>query len=179
MGFSSLLLDWLPPSQILTQKKNMVQLTGSEFQTTIHTSKKKSTVQLTDLEFQTAIHTSKKKNTVQPTDSEFQTTTTKKDTARDTTTQDATEEEPTEEEELASEEDAEVVTEEEVTPRDAESSTVNKVEHQERSTFENVFICVCSLLAVNKITKLNKKKKTNWPLTEMTPICVTSLRHIT
>merc|ERR1712183_690244 len=73
-----------------TQKKNMVQLTGSEFQTTTHTSKKKSTDQ--------------------PTDLESQITTTKKDTARDTTTQDATEEDATEEEELASGEDAEVVT---------------------------------------------------------------------
>merc|ERR1712183_1168605 len=90
-----------------TQKKNMVQLTGLESQTTIHTSKKK--------------------NTDQPTDLESQITTTKKDTARDTTTQDATEEEPTEEEELASGEDAEVVTAEEVTPRDAESSTVKMV----------------------------------------------------
>merc|ERR1712183_908539 len=126
-----LLFDWLPPSQTLTQKKNMVQLTGSEFQTTTHTSKKKSTVQLTD--------------------SEFQTTTTKKDTARDTTTQDATEEDATEEDH-ASEEDAEGVTAEEVTLKAAESSTVKEVEHQERSTFENVFICVCSLLAVNKIT---------------------------
>merc|ERR1712096_119659 len=110
--FSSLLLDWLLPSQILAQKKNMVQLTGSEFQTTNHTSKKK--------------------NTDQPTDLEFQTTTTKKDTARDTTTQD--------------------VTAEEVTLKAAESSTVNKVEHQERTTFEYFLICVCSLLAVNKIT---------------------------
>merc|ERR1712096_277747 len=125
------LLDWLLPSQILTQKKNMVQPT--------------------DLEFQTTIHTSKKKNTVQPTDSEFQTTTTKKDTARDTTTQDATEEEPTEEDH-ASGEDAEAATAEEVTLKAAESSTVNKVEHLERSTFEYFFICVCSLLAVNKIT---------------------------
>merc|ERR1712096_476278 len=131
MGFSSLLLDWLLPSQTLSKKKN--------------------TVQPTDLEFQTTIHTSKKKNTDQATDLEFQITTTKKDTARDTTPQDATEEDATEEDH-ASGEDAEVVTAEEVTPRDAESSTVNKVEHQERSTFENVFICVCSLLAVNKIT---------------------------
>merc|ERR1712202_126430 len=92
-----------------------------------------------------------KKNTVQLTDSEFQTTTTKKDTARDTTTQDATEEDATEEDH-ASGDAEEVVTAEEVTLRDAESSTVNKVEHQERTTFENVFICVCSLLAVNKIT---------------------------
>merc|ERR1712096_533673 len=74
-----------------------------------------------------------------------------KDTARDTTTQDATEEDATEEDH-ASGEDAEVVTAEEVTLNAAESSTVNKVEHQERSTFENVFICVCSLLPVNKIT---------------------------
>merc|ERR1712096_59696 len=95
-------------------------------------------------------HTSKKKNTDQLTDSEFQTTT-KKDTARDTTTQDATEEDATEEDH-ASGDAAEVVTAEEVTLRDAESSTVDKVEHQERTTFENVFICVCSLLAVNKIT---------------------------
>merc|ERR1712202_96407 len=128
MGFSLLLSDWLLPSQTPTQKKNMVQLTGSEFQTTIHTSKKK--------------------NTVQPTDSESQTTTTKKDTARDTTTQDATEEDATEEDH-ASGEDAEVVTAEEATLKAAESSTVNKVEHQERTTFENIFICVCSLLAVN------------------------------
>merc|ERR1712096_78464 len=127
---SSLLLDWLLPSQILTQKKNMVQLTGSEFQTTNHTSQKKSTVQ--------------------PTDSEFQITTTKKDIARDTTTQDATEEDATEEDH-ASGDAAEGVTEEEVTLKAAESSTVNKVEHQERSTFEYVFICDCSLLAVNKI----------------------------
>merc|ERR1712096_555453 len=141
-----LLLDWLLPSQILTQKKNMVQLTGSEFQTTTHTSKKKSTVQPTDLESQTTIHTSKKKNTVQLTDSEFQ------DTARDTTTQDATEEDATEEEDHASGEDAEVVTAEEVTLKAAESSTVNKVEHLERSTFEYFLICVCSFLAVNKIT---------------------------
>merc|ERR1712168_1475499 len=125
MGLS----DWLLPSQIPAQKKNMVQLTGSEFQTTIHTSKKKNTVQLTD--------------------SEFQTTTTKKDTARDTTTQDATEEDATEEDH-ASEEAAEVVTAEEVTLKDAESSTVKMVEHLERSTFEYVFICVFSLLAVNK-----------------------------
>merc|ERR1712202_70537 len=103
-------------------------------------------------ESQTTTHTSKKKNTVQPTDSEFQTTTTKKGTARGTTTQDATEEEPTGEEELASGDAVEVVTAEEVTLKAAESSTVNKVEHQERTTFENVFICVCSLLAVNKIT---------------------------
>merc|ERR1712202_43434 len=129
--FSSLLLDWLLPSQTPTQKKNMVQLTGSEFQTTNHTSQKKSTVQ--------------------PTDSESQTTTTKKGTARATTTQDATEEDATEEDH-ASGDAVEVVTEEEVTPRGAESSTVNKVEHLERSTFEYFFICVCSLLAVNKIT---------------------------
>merc|ERR1712183_367692 len=101
----SLLLDVLLPSQTPTQKKNMVQLTGSEFQTTIHTSQKK--------------------NTVQPTDSEFQTTITKKDTARDTTTQDAMEEDATEEDH-ASGEDAEVVTAEEVTLKAAESSTVNK-----------------------------------------------------
>merc|ERR1712096_64040 len=111
----------------------------------------KSTVQPTDSESQTTIHTSKKKNTVQPTDSEFQTTTTKKDTARGTTTQDATEEDATEED-LASGDAAEGVTAEEVTLKAAESSTVNKVEHQERSTFEYLFICVCSLLAVNKIT---------------------------
>merc|ERR1712183_627380 len=97
------------------------------------------------------IHTSKKKNTVQLTDSEFQTTTTKKGTARDTTTQDATEEGATEEDH-ASGDAAEGVTAEEVTPRGAESFTVNMVEHRERTTFENVFICVCSLLAVNKIT---------------------------
>merc|ERR1712202_124729 len=102
-------------------------------------------------ESQTTTHTSKKKNTVQPTDSESQTTTTKKGTARGTTTQDATEEDATEEDH-ASADAAEVVTAEEVTPRDAESSTVNKVEHQERTTFEYFFICVCSLLAVNKIT---------------------------
>merc|ERR1719427_1346965 len=108
-------------------------------------------VQLTGSEFQTTIHTSKKKNTVQPTDSEFQTTTTKKGTARGTTTQDATEEDATEEE-PASGDAAEDATAEEVTLKAAESSTVNKVEHQERSTFENVFICVSSLLAVNKIT---------------------------
>merc|ERR1712202_39920 len=129
--FSSLLLDWLLPSQTPTQKKNMVQPTDSESQTTTHTSKKKNTVQLTD--------------------SESQTTTTKKDTARDTTTQDATEEDATEEDH-ASGEDAEDATEEEVTLKAAESSTVNKVEHLERSTFEYFFICVCSLLAVNKIT---------------------------
>merc|ERR1712096_345316 len=128
---SSLLLDVLLPSQILTQKKIMVQLTGSEFQTTTHTSKKKNTVQLTD--------------------SEFQITTTKKDTARDTTTQDATEEDATGEDH-ASGDAAEDATAEEVTLKAAESSTVNKVEHQERTTFENVLICVCSLLAVNKIT---------------------------
>merc|ERR1712096_306578 len=96
-------------------------------------------------------HTSQKKSTVQPTDSESQTTTTKKDTARDTTTQDATEEDATGEDH-ASGDAAEGVTAEEVTPRAAESSTVKEVEHQERSTFENVFICVCSFLAVNKIT---------------------------
>merc|ERR1712096_242826 len=144
--FSSLLLDWLLPSQTPTQKKNMVQLTGSEFQTTNHTSQKKSTVQPTDSESQTTTHTSKKKNTVQLTGSESQTTTTKKGTARATTTEDATEEDH------ASGDAVEVVTEEEVTPRGAESSTVNKVEHLERSTFEYFFICVCSLLAVNKIT---------------------------
>merc|ERR1712096_124822 len=149
--FSSLLLDWLLPSQILAQKKNMVQLTGSEFQTTNHTSQKKSTVQPTDSESQTTTHTSKKKNTVQLTDSESQTTATKKGTARATSTQDATEEDATEEDH-ASGDAVEVVTEEEVTPRGAESSTVNKVEHLERSTFEYFFICVCSLLAVNKIT---------------------------
>merc|ERR1712055_892733 len=102
-------------------------------------------------EFQTTNHTSQKKSTDQPTDLEFQITTTKKDTARDTTTQDATEEDATEEGH-ASGDAAEVVTAEEVTPRAAESSTVNKVEHQERSTFENDFICVCSFLDVNKIT---------------------------
>merc|ERR1712202_29606 len=127
--FSSLLLDWLLPSQTPTQKKNMVQLTDSESQTTTHTSKKKNTVQLTD--------------------SEFQITTTKKDTARDTTTQDATEEDATEED-RASGDAVEVVTAEGVTLKDAESSTVNKVEHQERTTFEYFFIYVCSFLAVNK-----------------------------
>merc|ERR1712096_70541 len=148
---SSLLLDWLLPSPTLTQKKNMVQPTGSEFQTTTHTSKKKSTVQPTDLEFQTTTHTSKKKNTDQLTDSESQITTTKKDTARDTTTQDATEEDATEEDHAPGDAE-EDVTAEEVTLKAAESSTVKMVEHQERSTFENVFISVCSLLAVNKIT---------------------------
>merc|ERR1712096_558430 len=113
------LLDWLLPSQT--------------------PSKKKSTVQPTDSESQTTTHTSKKKNTDQLTDSEFRTTTTKKDTARDTTTQDATEEDATEEDH-ASGDAAEGVTAEEVTLKAAESSTVNKVEHQERTTFENVFI---------------------------------------
>merc|ERR1719466_649206 len=108
----------------------MVQLTGSEFQTTIHT---------------------KNNNMAQLTDSEFQDNTTKKVTARDTTTQDATGEEPTEEEELASGEDAEVVTEEEVTPRDAESSTVKMVKVQERTELENIFICICFFIAVNKL----------------------------
>merc|ERR1712183_462723 len=122
----------------LAQKKNMVQLTGSEFQTTNHTSQKKRTVQPTDSESQTTTHTSKKKNTVQPTDSEFQTTTTKKDTARDTPTQDATEEDAPEEDH-ASGDATEDVTAEEVTLKAAESSTVNKVEHQGRSTFENFF----------------------------------------
>merc|ERR1712142_1196587 len=84
-------------------------------------------------ESQTTIHT-KSNNTVQLTDSEFQDNTTKKDTARDTTTQDVTEEELTEEEELASEDAAEVATEEEVTSKGAESSTVkNMVELQERT----------------------------------------------
>merc|ERR1712183_310849 len=113
-------------------------------------SQKRSTVQPTDSESQTTTHTSKKKNTVQLTDSEFQTTTTKKDTARGTTTQDATGEDATEEDH-ASGEDAEVVTAEEVTLKAAESSTVNKVKLQERSTFENVFICICSFFAVNKL----------------------------
>merc|ERR1712183_398587 len=111
---SSLLLGVLLPSQILTHKKNMVQLTGSEFQTTTHT-KSNNMGQLTDLEFQT--------------------TTTKKVTARDTITQDATGEEPTGEEELASGEDAEDATEE-VTPRGAESSTVKEVKLQERTECE-------------------------------------------
>merc|ERR1712168_1574347 len=106
---------------------------------------------LTDSESQITIHTLKKKSTDQPTDSESQTITTKKGTARDTTIQDVTEEELTEED-LASEDAEEVATEEEVTLKGAESSTVKNVEHQERTTFEYFFICVCSLLAVNKIT---------------------------
>merc|ERR1712183_943605 len=132
-------------------EEELVQPTGSEFQTTNHTFQKKSTVQPTDSESQTTTHTSKKKNTFQLTDSVFQTTTTKKGTARDTTTQDATEEDATEEDH-ASGDAAEGVTAEEVTLKAAESSTVKMVKHQERSTFENVFISVCSLLAVNKIT---------------------------
>merc|ERR1712202_128102 len=96
--------------------------------------------------------TTKSNNMGQLTDSEFQDNTTKKGTARGTTTQDATGEEPTGEEEPASGEDAEAATAEEVTPRDAESSTVKMVKFQERTEFENVFICVSSLLAVNKIT---------------------------
>merc|ERR1712119_169542 len=85
-------------------------------------------------------------NTGQPTDLEFQDNTTKKDTARGTTTQDATGEEPTGEEEPASGEDAEVVMEEEVTPRDAESFTVKMVKLQERTECENIFICICSFV---------------------------------
>merc|ERR1711931_117312 len=108
--------------------------------------KKKSTGQPTESESQTTTHMSTKKNTDQLTDSESQTITTKKGTARDTTIQDVTEED------LASEDAEEVATEEEVTLKGAESSTVKNVEHQERTTFEYFFICVCSLLAVNKIT---------------------------
>merc|ERR1711931_154925 len=113
--------------------------------------KKKSTGQPTESESQTTIHMSTKKNTDQLTDSESQTITTKKGTARDTTIQDVTVEELTEED-LASEDAEEVATEEEVTPKGAESSTVKNVEHQERTTFEYFFICVCSFLVVNKIT---------------------------
>merc|ERR1712119_217631 len=98
----------------------------------------------------TTTHT-KSNNMGQLTGSEFQDNTTKKGTARATTTQDATEEEPTEEEDHASGEDAEVATEEEVTPRDAESSTVKMVKLQERTGFENVFIFICSFFAVNKL----------------------------
>merc|ERR1712002_596490 len=100
--------------------------------------------------FQTTIHT-KSNNTVRLTDSEFQDNTTKKDTARDTTIQDVTEEEVTEEEELASEDAAEVATEEEVTSRGAESSTVKMVKLQERTTFENIFTSISCLFAVNKL----------------------------
>merc|ERR1712183_1112245 len=109
--------------------------------------------QLTDSEFQdntTTRVTTTNNNTGQPTDLEFQDNTTKKVTARATTTQDATGEEPTGEE-PASGEDAEVVTEEEVTPRDAESSTVKMVKLQERTEFENIFIYICSFVAVNKL----------------------------
>merc|ERR1712096_2829 len=106
--------------------------------------------QPTESESQTTTHT-KSNNMAQLTGLEFQTTTTKKVTARGTTTQDATGEEPTGEEELASGEDAEDATEEEVTPRDAESSTVKEVKLQERTEFENIFICICSFFAVNKL----------------------------
>merc|ERR1712202_51134 len=98
----------------------------------------------------------KNNNMAHLTDLEFQDNTTKKDTARATTTQDATEEDATEED-RASEEDAEVVTEEEVTPRDAESFTVKMVKLQERTELENIFICICSFFAVNKL--VNQKKK--------------------
>merc|ERR1712002_1184327 len=118
--------------------------------TTRVTTTNNNTDQPTESEFQTTTHT-KSNNTVQLTDSQFQDNPTKKDTARDTTTQDVTEEELTEEEELASEDAAEVATEEEVTSRGAESSTVKIVELQERTTFENIFICVSSLFAVNKL----------------------------
>merc|ERR1719348_1191266 len=115
----------------------------SEFQTTTHT-KSNNTVQLTDSEFQdntTTKVTTTNNNTDQPTESEFQ-----------TTIQDVTEEELTEEEELASEDAAEVATEEEVTSRAAESSTVkNMVKLQERTTYENIFIFICSLFTVNKL----------------------------
>merc|ERR1712202_43764 len=66
---SSLLLDVLLPSQILTHGNNTGQPTESESQTTTHT---------------------KKNNMDQLTGSEFQDNTTKKGTARGTTTQDAT-----------------------------------------------------------------------------------------
>merc|ERR1712096_387406 len=95
---------------------------------------------------QTTNHT-RNNNMAQLTDLEFQDNTTKKGT----TTQDATGEEPTEEEELASGEDAEDATEEEVTPRGVESSTVKEVKLQERTEFENIFICICSFVAVNKL----------------------------
>merc|ERR1712142_780778 len=144
------LLDVPLPSHI----NHMDLTTVSEFQTTTHT-KSNNTVQPTDSEFQdntTTRVTTTNNNTDQPTDSEFQDNTTKKDTARDTTTQDVTEEEVTEEEELASEDAAEVATEEEVTSRGAESSTVkNMVKLQERTTFENIFNFICSLFAVNKL----------------------------
>merc|ERR1719427_1251175 len=136
-----------------TKNNNMDQLTDSEFQdntTTRVTTTNNNTGQPTESESQTTTHT-RKNNMAQLTDLEFQDNTTKKDTARDTITQDATEEEPTEEEELASGEDAEVVTEEEVTPRDAESFTVKMVKLQERTGFENVFIFICSFFAVNKL----------------------------
>merc|ERR1712142_1457211 len=136
-----------------TKSNNTVQLTDSEFQdniTTRVTTTNNNTDQPTESEFQTTTHT-KSNNTVQLTDSESQDNTTKKDTARDTITQDVTEEELTEEEELASEDAAEVATEEEVTSRGAESSTVKMVKFQERIAFENIFICICSLFAVNKL----------------------------
>merc|ERR1712202_37082 len=142
-----------------TKNNNMGQLTGLEFQdntTTRVTTTNNNTGQPTESESQTTTHT-KSNNMGQLTGSEFQTTTTKKDTARATTTQDATGEEPTEEEELASGEDAEVVTEEEVTPRDAESFTVKMVILQERTEFENVFIFLFVLFSLNKL--VNQKKK--------------------
>merc|ERR1712202_112647 len=111
----------------------MDQLTGSEFQdntTTKVTTTNNNTGQPTESESQTTTHT-KKNNMDQLTGSEFQDNTTKKGTARGTTTQDATEEE--------------------VTPRGAESSTVKMVKLQERTEFENIFICICSFFAVNKL----------------------------
>merc|ERR1712096_160539 len=109
-----------------------------------------NTGQPTESESQTTTHT-KKNNMDQLTGSEFQDNTTKKGTARGTTTQDATGEEPTGGEELASGEDAEDATEEEVTPRGAESSTVKMVKLQKRTEFENIFICICSFFVVNKL----------------------------
>merc|ERR1712096_171447 len=109
-----------------------------------------NTDQPMESESQTTTHT-KSNNMGQLTGSEFQDNTTKKGTARATTTQDATGEELTEEEELASGEDAEDATEEEVTPRGAESFTVKEVKLQERTECENIFICICSFFAVNKL----------------------------
>merc|ERR1712183_954420 len=117
--------------------------------TTRVTTTNNNTGQPTESESQTTTHT-KSSNMAQLTDLEFQTTTTNKVTARDTITQDATGEEPTEAE-PASGEDAEAATEEEVTPRGAESSTVKMVKLQERTEFENVFIFICSFFAVNKL----------------------------